>query len=71
MDLESIALFLVMKSLSATAIKAEINNILGPGTMAYSTVTNYLRKRSVVGPSEQSHNVPEIEGPDSIDRTIL
>jgi hypothetical protein len=51
MELESIALFLAMKSLSTTAIQAEINNVLGPGPVAYSTATNYLRKRSFAGPS--------------------
>jgi hypothetical protein len=35
MDLESITLFLAMKNLSGTAIQAEINNVLGPGTVAY------------------------------------
>jgi hypothetical protein len=71
MDLKSIAVFFAMKSLSATAIQAEINNVLGPGTVAYSTVTNYLRKRSFAGPSERPSHVPEIEGADSIDQAIL
>jgi hypothetical protein len=71
MDLESITLFLAMKSLSATAIQAEINNILGPGTVVYSTVTRYLCKRSFTGPSERPPHGPEIEGSDSIDQAIL
>jgi hypothetical protein len=70
-DIESIAQFLAMKRLSETAIEAQINNVLGPGTVAYSTVTRYLRKRSFAGPSERPHQVPEIEGADSIDEAIL
>jgi hypothetical protein len=44
MNLESITLYLNKKHLSAVAIHAEINNILGEGTIGYSTVTRYLRK---------------------------
>jgi hypothetical protein len=71
MDLESIALFLAMKKLSVTAIHAEINNVLGPSTVAYSTVTRYLRKRNFDGRSEPTPLEPEIEGTDSIDEAIL
>jgi hypothetical protein len=62
-DLESIALFLAMKSLSATAIQAQINNVLGPGTVAYSTVTRFLRKRSFAGPSERPPHMPKLRVP--------
>jgi hypothetical protein len=44
MDLESITLYLNKKHLSAVAIHAEINSVLGEGTIGYSTAIRYLRK---------------------------
>jgi hypothetical protein len=46
MDLESITLYLNKKHLSAGAIHAEINSVLGEGMIGYSTVTRYLRNES-------------------------
>jgi hypothetical protein len=52
MDLESITLYLNKKKhLSAFAIHAEINSVLGEGTIGYSTVTRYLRKQSFANAS--------------------
>jgi histone-lysine N-methyltransferase SETMAR len=45
MDQRSICLFLAMKRLSAQAIDNELVAVLGPDTVGYSTVTNYLRQR--------------------------
>jgi hypothetical protein len=70
MDLESIALFLAKKNLGVIEIQAEMNNVLGAGTVAYSTVTRYLGKRSFTHPSERPPDESEIEGPDSIDTVI-
>jgi histone-lysine N-methyltransferase SETMAR len=43
MDLKSITLFLGKKYDSAQAVFEEINEVLGPGTIGYSTVTEHLR----------------------------
>jgi hypothetical protein len=48
MDLKSITLYLNKKHLSVVAIHAEINSVLGEGTIGYSAVTRYLRKQSFV-----------------------
>jgi hypothetical protein len=56
MDLESITLYLNKEHLSAVAIHAKINNVLGEGTIEYSTVTRYLRKQSF---ANASHLGPE------------
>jgi hypothetical protein len=40
MDLESITLYFSKKDLSAVAIHAEINSVLGEGMIGYSTVTH-------------------------------
>jgi hypothetical protein len=45
MDLESVTSSLNKKHLSAVAIHAEINSVLGEGTIGYSTVIRYLRKQ--------------------------
>jgi hypothetical protein len=51
MDLGSITLYLNKKHLSAVAIHAEINSVLGEGTIGYSTVTRYLRKQNFANAS--------------------
>jgi hypothetical protein len=40
MDLDSTTLFLAMTNLGATGIQIKINNVLGRGTVAHSTVTH-------------------------------
>jgi hypothetical protein len=39
MDIESITRYLAKKHFKAIAIHAESNNVLGEGTMGYSTMT--------------------------------
>jgi hypothetical protein len=51
MDLESITFYFNKKHLSAITIHAEINSVLGEGTIGYSTVTCYLRKQSFANAS--------------------
>jgi hypothetical protein len=51
MDLESITLSLNKKHLSAVAIHAENNSVLGEGTLGYSTVIRFVRKQSFVNAS--------------------
>jgi hypothetical protein len=45
MNQRLICLFLAMKRLSTQAIDKELVAVLGPDTISYSTVTNYLRQR--------------------------
>jgi hypothetical protein len=71
MDLESITLYLAMKHLGALEIHGEINSLLGQGTVGYSTVTRYLRKRSFRHSSESGEEEPEIGSCDPIDPAIL
>jgi hypothetical protein len=71
MDLESITLYFNKKHFSAAALHAEINSILGEGTIAYSTVTPYLRKQSFVNASHLAPQEPDLGAADTIDNTIL
>jgi hypothetical protein len=71
MDLESITLYLNKKHLSAVAIHAEINSVLGKGTIGYSTVTRYLRKQSFANVSHLAPEQPDLEAADTIDNAIL
>jgi hypothetical protein len=56
MNLESVTLYLNKGHLSAVAIHAEINSVIGEGTIRHSTVTRYLRKQSF---ANASHLAPE------------
>jgi predicted transcriptional regulator len=69
--LESITFCLAMEHLGALEIHAEINSVLGQGTVGYSTITRYLRKRSSPHSSESAEEEAEIGICDTIDRTIL
>ena len=71
MDLESITLYLAMKRLGAHDIHAEINDVLGQGTVGYSTITRYLRKRSFPQSCESAEEKAEIGSCGSIDHAIL
>jgi hypothetical protein len=71
MDLESITLYLTMKHLGGLEIHAEINSVLGQGTVRYSTKTRYLGQRSFPHYSESAEEEPEIGSSDPIDRVIL
>ena len=71
MDLESITLYLAMKRLGAHDIHAEINDVLGQGTVGYSTITRYLRKRSFPQSCESAEEKAEIGSCTSIDHAIL
>jgi hypothetical protein len=71
MDLESITLYLNKKHLSAVAIHAEINSVLGESTIGYSTVTRYLRKQSFVNALHLAPEEPDLGAVDTIDNTIL
>jgi hypothetical protein len=67
MNLESTTLYLNKKHLSAVAIHAEINSVLGEGTTGYSTVTWYLRKRSFANASHLDSEEPDLGAADTID----
>jgi hypothetical protein len=71
MDLESTTLYLNKKHLSAVAIHAEINSILGEGTIGYSTVTCYLWKQSFANASHLAPEEPDLGAADTIDNAIL
>jgi hypothetical protein len=71
MDLESITLYLNKKYLSAVTIHAEINSVLGEGTIGYSTITLYLRKQSFANASHLSPEEPDLGAADTIDNAIL
>jgi hypothetical protein len=60
MDLESITLYLNKKHLSGIAIHAEINSVLGEGTIIYSIVTHYLRKQSFANASHLALGEPDL-----------
>jgi hypothetical protein len=70
MDLESITLYLTTKHLGALEIHAEINSVLGQGTVGYSTITRYLRKRTFPHSSESAEEEAETGSCDPIDRVI-
>jgi hypothetical protein len=67
MDFESITLYLKKKHISAVPIHAEINSVLGEGTIGYSTVTRYLRKQSFPNASHLTPEEPDLEAADTID----
>jgi hypothetical protein len=71
MDIELITPDFTKRHLKAFAIHIEINDILGEGTVGYSTVTQYLRKRSFADSSETLPEQPETKKSDSIDNVIL
>jgi hypothetical protein len=71
MDLELITLYLNKKHLSTVAIHAEINSVVGEGTMGYSTVTRYLRRQSFANVSHLALEEPGLGAPDTIDNVIL
>jgi hypothetical protein len=71
MDLESITLYLNKKHLSAIAIHAKINSVLGEGAIGYSAVTCYLRKQSFANASHLAPEKPDLGAADTIDNAIL
>jgi hypothetical protein len=71
MDLEPITLYLNKKHLSGIAIHAEINSVLGEGTIGYSTVTRYLRKQIFTNASHLAPEEPDLGAADTIDHTIM
>jgi hypothetical protein len=71
MDLESTTLHLNRKHLSAGAIHAEINSVLGEGMIEYSPVTRYLRKQSFANASHLAPWKPYLGAADTIDNPIL
>jgi hypothetical protein len=71
MDLESITLYINKKHLSAVAIQAEINSVLGEGMIEYSTVTHYLRKQSFANASHLAPGEPDPGAADTIDKAIM
>jgi hypothetical protein len=64
-------LYLNKKHLSAVAIHAEINSVLGEGTIGYSTVTRYLRKQRFANASHLAPEEPDLGAADTIDNVIL
>jgi hypothetical protein len=71
MGLESITLYLNKKHLSVVAIHAEINSVLGEGTIGCSTVIRYLRKQSFANSSHLAPEESDLEAVDTIDNVIL
>jgi hypothetical protein len=63
-------LYLNKKHLSAVAIHAEINSVLGEGTIGFSTVTYDLRKQSFVNASHLASGEPDLRAADIIDNVI-
>jgi hypothetical protein len=70
MDLESVTLYLNKKYLSAVAIHAEINSVLGESTIGYSIVTRYLRKQSFANASHLAPEEPDLGAADTISSAI-
>jgi hypothetical protein len=64
-------LLLAKKNFGAIKIQIEINNVLGKGTVADSTITLSLQKRSFAHLPERLPPEPEIEGVDPIDKAVL
>jgi hypothetical protein len=71
MNFESIVLYFNKNNLATVEIHAEINHVLGEGTIGYSTVTHHLRKQSFADSSTFPREDREIQGPDAIDNAIL
>jgi hypothetical protein len=71
MDLESVTLYLNKKHLTAVAIHAEINSVLGESTIGYLTVTRYLRKQSFANASHLALEEPDLGAADTINNPIL
>jgi hypothetical protein len=71
MDLELITLDLNNKHLSAVAIHAEINSVLGECTIGYSTITRYLRKQSFANASHLAPEESDLGAVNTIDNAIL
>jgi hypothetical protein len=71
MDLESVKLYLNKKHLSAVAIHAEINSVLGEGTIGYSAVTRYLRKQSFTNAWHLAPEELDLGAADTINNAIL
>jgi hypothetical protein len=71
MDLESITLYLNKKHLSAVAIHAEINSVLGESMIGYSIVTRYLRKQCFANASHQVPEERDVGAADTIDNALL
>jgi hypothetical protein len=67
MDPESIGLYLTQKHLGAVQVEAEINNVLGEGTVHNSIITWLIRKRCFTVSSEAL----EVDGSDAKDNTFL
>jgi hypothetical protein len=64
-------LYLNKKHLSAVAIHAEINSLLGEGVIGYSTITRYLRKQSFANVLHLVPEQPDLRAVDTIDNAIL
>jgi hypothetical protein len=64
-------LYLNKKHLSAVTIHAEINSVLGEGTIGYSIVTRYLRKQSFADASHLAPEEPDLGAADTIDNAIV
>jgi hypothetical protein len=71
MYFESITLCLNKRHPSAATIHAEINSVLGEGTIGYSTITHYLRKQSFANASHFAPEEPDLGAADAIDNAIL
>jgi hypothetical protein len=71
MDLESITLYLNKKHLSAVAIHAEINGVLGGGAIGYSIVTRDSRKQCFANASYLAPEEPDLGVADTIGNDIM
>jgi hypothetical protein len=71
MDIESITLYLNKRHLSAIAIHAEINSVLGEGAIKYSTVTRACGSKVFANASHLAPEEPDPGAADTIDNAIL
>jgi hypothetical protein len=71
MDQRSIALYLAKKGLSATAIRRDLEETLGPEAVPYSTVTIYLRTLSFRGKTKEVEIGDHDQPLDEVDEAIL
>jgi hypothetical protein len=60
-----------MKHLSVLEIHAEINSVLGQGTVGYLTITRHVQKQSFTHYSESADEEAEVASCGPIDRAIL
>jgi hypothetical protein len=71
MNIESITLYLARKHFGSVEINAEVNKLLGEGSVGYSTIVRYLRMQSFLHSSEVAEEEAKIGSSQAIDPVIL